>query len=102
MASCELLDVYSKRKQITSDFFNVFQTISLNGGLTQAEAEKLMKLTNFQGEGLSATLQGKALEWEKQEPYWLQLGGQILWQMQLEQKTLSWAEKKFKAAAAAF
>ena len=96
MASCELLDVYSKRKLITSDFFNVFQTISLNGGLTSKEAEKLVKSTNFQGEGLTEELQSKALKWGKREPYLLQLAGQILWRMQTEQKQLSWAEQKFK------
>ena len=96
MASCELLDVYSKRKQITSDFFNVFQMISLNGGLTQAEAEELVRLTNFQGEGLSEVLQAKALEWGKREPYLLQLARQVLWRIQTEQKQLSWAEKMFK------
>ncbi|MDJ0507875.1 MAG: ATP-binding protein [Crocosphaera sp.] len=96
MASCELLDIYSKKKQITSDFFNVFQCVDLNDGFTPEEAEKLVRLTNIMGKGLSEDIRKKALKWGNREPLLLQLAGQILWETQVNRKSLRWAEKTFK------
>ena len=102
MASCEMLDVYSKRKQITSDFFNVFQSIDLNEGLTQEEARELVALKNLAGQGLSVDLQQKALQWGKREPFLLQLAARTLWEMQINRRSLQWAEKTFKDQAKRF
>ena len=102
MASCEMLDIYSKRKQITSDFFNVFQAIDLNPGFTKEEAQTLVRLTNSAGRGLSPDLQRKALQWGQREPLLLQLAGQTLWEMQVKGKSLRWAEKAFKTQAKRF
>ena len=102
MASCEMLDIYSQTKQITSDFFNVFQTISLNHGLTREEAQTLVGFKNSAGQGLSPDLQQKALQWGKNQPLLLQLAGQTLWKMQVERKSLRWADKEFKTQAKRF
>ncbi len=102
MASCELLYVYSKRKQITSDFFNVFQCVDLNNGLTPEEAERLVRLTNAGGQGLSEDFKKKALKWGNREPLLLQLAGQILWETQVNRKSLRWANKTFKTRSQRF
>jgi AAA+ ATPase superfamily predicted ATPase len=102
VASCEMLDIYSKRKQITSDFFNVFHFVDLNGGLTELEAKALVSLKNAAGQGLSDELQQRALHWGKREPFLLQLAGETLWEMQRDRKSLQWAQKAFKAQAKRF
>ena len=102
MASREFLQMYSKQKQITSDFFTVFQVISLDGGLTPSEASELVRIKNFQGECLTPELQEKALQWGKQEPFLLQLAGRLLWQVKIGQKPLKWAEQQFKVQAQPF
>lgn len=102
MASCVSLEIYSKQKKITSDFFNLFQFIRLNGGLTPEEASKLVGIKNFQGDGLTPELQEKALQWGKQEPFLLQLAGRLLWQVKIGQKSLQWAEQEFKVQTQPF
>jgi hypothetical protein len=102
MSSCEMLDYYSKQKQITSDFFNLFQTIDLNDGFSSEDANSLVVLKNGMGEGLTLDLQKKALAWGKREPYLLQLASQKLWEMQTDHKSLQRAEKEFKAQANRF
>jgi AAA+ ATPase superfamily predicted ATPase len=102
MSSCEMLDYYSKQKRITSDFFNLFQTIDLNDGFSLEDANSLVVLKNGMGEGLTPDLQKKALAWGKKEPYLLQLASQKLWEMQTDGKSLKWAEKEFKIHANRF
>ena len=102
MSSCEMLDYYSKQKQITSDFFNLFQTIDLNDGFSPEDAHSLVILKNGLGEGLTSDLQKKALAWGKREPFLLQLAGRTLWEMQTDRKSLQWAEKEFKTQANRF
>ncbi|MEB3311743.1 MAG: ATP-binding protein [Snowella sp.] len=60
LASREKLDDYSKKKQITSDFFNLFHCHDLNEGLTPSEAEELVALANSLGNALSSELQKHA------------------------------------------
>jgi hypothetical protein len=102
VASCEQLDLYSKRKKITSDFFNLFHNLDLNQGFTQEEAETLVSLTNSAGKGLSQELQQTALAWGKREPLLLQLASRTLWEMQEEGQSLRWAEKRFQQEAQRF
>lgn len=102
MASREMLDVYSRQKQITSDFFNVFQTIDLNGGLTETEATELVQKKNMAGERLTADVQEIALKWGKLEPFLLQLAGRTLWEMQRYNKSQKWAQVEFKKQANRF
>jgi AAA+ ATPase superfamily predicted ATPase len=89
IASYKMLDVYSKENRITSDFFNLFHYLDLNGGLTEEEAKQLVSLKNAAGEGLSDELQHKALQWGKKEPFLLQLAGETLWTMQRDRKSLN-------------
>ncbi len=102
VASQEMLDLYSKQKQITSDFFNVFQMESLNEGFSEQEAMELVSLTNAAGEGLTGDVKSIALKWGKHEPFLLQLAALNLWEMQQYGKSQKWAEQRFKQQANRF
>ena len=102
VASKEMLDLYSKDKRITSDFFNVFQTENLNDGFSEQEAKKVVSLQNSAREKLTADLQEIALRWGKNQPLLLQLAGQKLWDMQQYRKSQKWAKKRFQEQAKRF
>ena len=101
MASCEDLKIYSQRQQITSDFFNVFQTIDLDGQyrFTKDEAEQLVALRNSSGNSLNTEFQKQALNWGARNPCLLQLAGQILWDAQIRRKPIKSVKKRFKEQA---
>ena len=102
MASQEMLDLYSQTKKITSDFFNVFHTATINQGFSDLEAEELVSWKNSAGEGLTADMKKIALNWGQNEPFLLQLAGRTLWDMQQYGKSQKWAKLEFTRQANRF
>ncbi|MBD2553398.1 ATP-binding protein [Limnothrix sp. FACHB-708] len=97
VASRRDVEIYSREKKITSDFFNVLQKVNLCP-LNRQEAEALLSCP---GAGLSAADKAAALRWVKQPegyaPELLQKAGACLWRSRREGKTLDWAHQKFLA-----
>jgi hypothetical protein len=84
IASTEDLRDYSKRHQLTSDFFNIFQTLHL-GCFSPEEAEALARLPLQDPNPAPFWTEehGKLmLEWGDRHPYLLQLAGSYLWDSQ--------------------
>lgn len=102
IASRENLKVYSRRKKLTSSFFNLGQVIMLEG-LTNNEARDLVRLPETNIPGSQAVLnddyQQTALEWGGNNPYLLQLAGLYLWEAKQSNKDINWAKKRFDRQA---
>ncbi len=102
IASREELNVYSRRKKLTSSFFNVGQVIVLEG-LTDNEARDLVRLPQTTIPGSEAVLneneQQTALEWGGRNPYLLQLAGLYLWEAKRLNEDISSAKKRFDRQA---
>ena len=98
IASYQKLDVYSRRKNLTSSFFNLGQVIMLEG-YTDNEARDLVCLpkTNIPSSQsvLNDQEQQLALEWGNKNPYLLQLASLCLWDAQQLNRDLDWARRKF-------
>ena len=96
IASESSLKRYAQEKNLTSDFFNLGHVLTLNG-LTEMEAEDLVKLPRGNNSGLSIDKQKLALEWGERHPYKLQLAGLYLWEAENQKppKDEEWAKEKF-------
>ncbi len=96
IASKSNLKRYGKENNFTSDFFNLGQVLTLNG-LTELEAQDLVKLPCGNNSGLSVDKQRLALAWGERHPYKLQLAGLCLWEAenQTPPKDEEWAKEKF-------
>ena len=98
IASEKNIKIYRDQHKLTSTFFNDAQTIILQG-LTENEARDLVRLPQTTIPGTQAALndlqQKVALDWGGKNPYLLQLAGLYLWEAQENNKTRSWAKKKF-------
>ncbi len=102
IASRENLKVYSRRKKLTSSFFNLGQVIMLEG-LTDNEARDLVRLPETNIPKSRAVLNDKeqqiALEWGGKNPYLLQLAGLYLWEEQQSSRYINRAKKRFDRQA---
>ena len=102
IASYQKLDVYSRRKNLTSSFFNLGQVIMLEG-YTDNEARDLVCLpkTNIPSSQsvLNDQEQQIALEWGGTNPYLLQLAGLYLWEARQCNKEINWARRSFEDQA---
>ena len=87
---------YAEKKGLTSDFFNLGQVLTLNG-LTELEAEDLVKLPRGNNSGLSKDKQRLALAWGERNPYKLQLAGLYLWEAEKQGHSEELAREKFLA-----
>lgn len=92
LASRKSLDVYKKRHRLTSDFFNVGQTVPL-GDLKPDEVTDLLRLPA--SPPLGALEQDKAREWGGQHPCRLQLAANFLWQAGKHGYGEPWARQQF-------
>ncbi len=96
------LMVYSRRKKLTSSFFNLGQVMMLEG-FTDNEARDLVRLPQTTIRGGQAVLneneQQTALEWGGRNPYLLQLAGLYLWEAKQSNKDINWAKKRFARQA---
>ncbi len=99
IASHQELKIYSGKKKLTSDFFNVGQVIKLEG-YTENEARDLVRLpqTNISSSRavLSQEEQTLARQWGMNHPYLLQLAGLCLWDAQRLNRDLVWAKQEFE------
>lgn len=97
VASRRDVEIYSREKKITSDFFSILQKVSLSP-LNRAAAETLLSCP-WAGAGLNDEEKAAALKWVKQpegyEPERLQKAGHYLWRSRHEDKTIDWARQKF-------
>ena len=102
IASEKNLQVYSRRKNVTSSFFNVGQ-IRILSGFTENEARSLVRLPENKIPNSQAVLNEKeqqiSLEWGGNNPYLLQLAGLYIWEARECNKELSWARKRFNLQA---
>ncbi|WYL96057.1 MAG: AAA-like domain-containing protein [Gloeotrichia echinulata IR180] len=101
IASEKGLTVYSKKKKLTSSFFNLGQEIILSG-LTDNEARDLVRLpqTTIGGQAvLNDQEQQIALDWGGKNPYLLQLAGLCLWEAKQSNNDINWAKKNFDLQA---
>jgi hypothetical protein len=102
IASFERLDVYQKRRSLTSRFFNLGHVHKLDR-LRSGEADALVKLpaagvTNAQS-ALKPFDQQTALDWGKGHPYLLQLACSVLCEATHEGKDVRWARQQFDEQA---
>lgn len=97
ISSRETLEKYSKQHQLTSDFFNVFNTKVLTK-LTEGEAMDLVRLPDNNNPALSEERQKLSLQWGERNPYLLQLAGRCLWDAQEQNRPDSWAKEQFDLA----
>ena len=99
IASHQELKIYSDKKKLTSDFFNVGQVIKLEG-YTDNEALDLVRLPQSKISGSNAVLnqdeQKLALHWGTNHPYLLQLAGLSLWDAQRLKHDVAWAKQQFE------
>ena len=102
IASEKNLQVYSRRKNLTSSFFNLGQVMILEG-LTNNEARNLVRLPENKIPHSQAVLNDKeqriALEWGGKNPYLLQLASLYLWEARKSHKEISWARRRFNRQA---
>ena len=102
IASEKNLQVYSRRKNLTSSFFNLGQVMILQG-FTDNEARDLVRLPLSKITDSQAVLSEKeqqiALEWGGKNPYLLQLAGLFIWEARECNKEISWAKKRFDSQA---
>ncbi|XZF61196.1 MAG: AAA-like domain-containing protein [Gloeotrichia echinulata DVL01] len=102
IASENGLTVYSKKKKLTSSFFNVGQEIILSG-LTDNEARDLVRLPQTTIRDSQAVLNDQeqqiALDWGGKNPYLLQLAGLCLWEAKQSNNDINWAKKNFDRQA---
>ena len=102
ITSRKSIKVYSRRHNLTSDFFNVGHTIRLQG-FTEQEAKDLVSLPQSNNPSLPAALNEKeqkiALEWGGKNPFLLQLAGLCLWEAKELNYDIKWAKKRFNNEA---
>lgn len=104
IASIERLNLYSSRKKLTSNFFNLGYVLPLRG-LSDGDAQDLVRLPQTTSINVDAALgddqQALALEWgsmpsEKNHPYLLQEACLCLWDAQKRHKDSQWAHQQFR------
>lgn len=98
ITSEQRLDVYSRKRGLTSDFFNLGHLEHLLE-LTEMEAEDLVRLPDPNNSALSPEKQQLALEWGGRHPYLLQLAGLWLWEARRKDRPVDWAKQKFDEQA---
>ncbi|NER39950.1 MAG: ATP-binding protein [Oscillatoria sp. SIO1A7] len=102
ITSEQRLDVYSRKRGLTSDFFNVGHVVHLLE-LTELEAGDLVRLPDPNNPALSPEKQQLALDWGGRHPYLLQLAGFWLWEARQQQdRPIRWAKQKFNEQAQRF
>ena len=101
ITSEEKLDVYSRKRGLTSDFFNLGHLLHLVE-LTEMAARDLVRLPDPNAPALSPEKQDLALEWGGRHPYLLQLAGLWLWEARQQDRPESWAKQKFDEQAQRF
>jgi len=94
VTSAKRLDTYSQIHKLTSDFFNLGHLLPLVG-LTEMEAQELVRLPDPNAPALSEKKQKLALQWGSREPYKLQLAGRYLWDAQQKGRSDRWAKQQF-------
>jgi hypothetical protein len=98
IASFERLDVYQKRRSLTSRFFNLGHVQEL-GRLKPDEAEALVKLPAGAQPALTDMEQRLALSWGQLHPYLLQLACGSLCEARQLGYDVNWAKAQFDAQA---
>ena len=101
ITSEQRLDVYSRKRKLTSDFFNLGHLLHLVE-LTELEAGDLVRLPDPNDPALSPEKQDLALEWGGRDPYLLQLAGFWLWEARRQDRLVDWAKQKFDEQAQRF
>ncbi|NJL89973.1 MAG: ATP-binding protein [Coleofasciculaceae cyanobacterium SM2_1_6] len=94
IASRKLLLVYSKKKKITSDFFNVTADCPLKD-LTDEEVMALVQLPKNGLPALRENYRSLAREWGGKNPCLLQIAARCLWEAQEHNRTVDWAKRQF-------
>ncbi|NJN76767.1 MAG: hypothetical protein HC796_12125 [Synechococcaceae cyanobacterium RL_1_2] len=94
IASGETLTISSRKYGLKSNFFPGLETIDLNRGFSEEEAELLI-----QRKGLTLNTELIALEWGQQQPGLLQLAGQCLWDMGQQGGSINRAKRSFNRQA---
>ncbi|NER99487.1 MAG: ATP-binding protein [Symploca sp. SIO1B1] len=90
----KLQDYMNQQSRLTSGFFNVSQTWTLQG-LSTAQVWDLVRLPGSSNPALSEERQNLAIKWGEGQPYLLQLAGKCLWQ----NHSLELAQQRFKEDA---
>ncbi len=98
ISSKQTLERYSKKHQLTSDFFNL-GNVKVLTKLTEVEALDLVRLPDINNPALSPERQKLALQWGERHPYLLQLAGRCLWEAQTQHRPDSWAKEEFLQAS---
>ena len=102
LATHQELDVYRKRKRLTSSFFNLGHTIHLER-LSAEEAGELARLPASTVPDAQAALgldeQQTALAWGDRHPYRLQLAASALCEARRAGKDKAWARRQYDAQA---
>lgn len=101
ITSEQRLDVYSRKRGLTSDFFNLGHLVHLLE-LTELEAGDLVRLPDPNDPALSPEKQDLALEWGGRHPYLLQLAGFWLWEARRQDRLVDWAKQEFDEQAQRF
>jgi uncharacterized protein len=98
IATTKRLDVYSKKHQLTSSFFNLGHTLKLDE-LTEEEATDLARLPASTVKGATSALGMHEQKLMRQlggnHPFLLQKAGILLWEAQQQGKDESWVKRKF-------
>lgn len=102
LSTHQMLDVYRKRKRLTSSFFNVGHALPL-GRFPAEEAGELVRLPASTVPDAQAALgvdeQRTALEWGDRHPYLLQLAASALCDARRNGRDSAWARRQFDVQA---
>ncbi|NEQ66491.1 MAG: ATP-binding protein [Symploca sp. SIO2D2] len=94
----KLQDCMNQQSRLTSGFFNVSQTWTLQG-LSTAQVWDLVRLPGSSNPALSEEKQNLAIQWGEGRPYNLQLAGKYLWEAQTHNHSDEWAQRRFEEDA---
>ncbi|MEO0407981.1 MAG: AAA family ATPase [Cyanobacteria bacterium P01_A01_bin.135] len=102
IASRRMLDEYRKGSELTSEFFNLGQSLHL-GDFGPSEVEELLRLPAREGNGESPLLrageQDLAKNWAGNHPYLLQLAALKLCDAAGNGRSVAWAKAEFAREA---